>query len=68
MIAKSDDAWVHPSYDGCFKGPAGREEYAAVLRRLDDQSAGFALTRSVALPDGSSMLVFTALTVAQGAS
>ena len=41
VIAKSDDAWVHPSYDGCFKGPAGREEYAALLRRLDDRSAGF---------------------------
>ena len=26
VIAKSDDAWVHPSYDGCFKGPAGRED------------------------------------------
>ena len=30
VIAKSDDVWVHPSYDGCFKGPAGREE----VRRL----------------------------------
>ena len=59
VIAKSDDAWVHPWFDGCFRGPAGREEYAALLRRLDDRSAGFVLTRSVPLPDGSSMLVFS---------
>ena len=59
VIAKSDAAWVHPRAEGCFRGPGGREEYFALLRRLEDQSAGFVLTRSVPLPDGSSMLVFS---------
>jgi hypothetical protein len=60
IIAKSDADWATPAADGCFRGPDGREQYFAVLRRLEDGSAGFALITSVALPDGSSLLVFGA--------
>jgi hypothetical protein len=59
VIAKSDDAWVKRKAEGCFRGPNGREEYRAVVRRLEDPSAGFVLMQSIPLPDGSSLLVFS---------
>ena len=60
VLAKSDDGWVRRGAVGCFIGPNGREEYGAVIRRLEDPSAGFALRQSIPLPDGSSLLVFGA--------
>jgi 4-amino-4-deoxy-L-arabinose transferase-like glycosyltransferase len=60
IVAKSDDDWIKPKLDGCFKGPNGRSQYAALLRRLGDHSAGFHLSRGVGLPDGSTLLVFGA--------
>ena len=60
VIAKSDLAWIRRKVDGCFTGPNGREEYAALLRRIDDHPTGFELRREVPLADGSSLLVFTA--------
>jgi hypothetical protein len=60
VLAKSDDAWITRAAGGCFIDPNGRDEYDAVLRRLADPSAGFALRQSIPLPDGSSLLVFGA--------
>jgi len=59
VIAKSDLAWVHPRGDGCFKGVNGREEYGALLHQLADESR-FGVLGELALPDGSSLLMFRA--------
>jgi 4-amino-4-deoxy-L-arabinose transferase-like glycosyltransferase len=59
IVAKSDDEWIKPKADGCFRGSDGRARYAELLRRLGDGSSGFALSRTLPLPDGSSLLVFS---------
>jgi hypothetical protein len=58
LITKADDAWIKRKVDGCFAGPDGLAEYAALVSLLEDGSAGFRRIESVALPDGSSVLVF----------
>jgi hypothetical protein len=57
VVAKSDGEWIRSDGE-CFPGPYGREEYAALLRRLQTPANGFQLVQQAPLPDGSSLLVF----------
>jgi hypothetical protein len=57
VLAKSDDAWIRPKAEGCFRSASGRDEYAALMGWLHG-SHTFAETRRLPLPDGSYLLVF----------
>ncbi len=60
VIAKSDNSWIKPKPDGCFREADGPGTYAEIVEELRGGSSGFSLIRTVPLPDASSLLVFQA--------